>query len=228
MPQKVVVVEPGKDLPVIGPVPAALTLLEGVGSQILQMFLSGVRAVLCDLPDVIFRGGIGIGEVFVEPEEVFPVPVGRTGFDVDVDEGSHPAGVCRRIETCVQGPHRVPQQDHVFQAERIDEGRQIKHIIAAPVGRRNGPAAFSVPALIECDDPEVRRHVGGDQIPRVDVVPGAVKKDHGPCPHRALLKIAKPQTMNREVVFFRVFFGCHRSLPSSRILTMGRSAAEKS
>src|SRR5512139_4205552 len=36
MPQKIVVVEPGKDLPVIGPVPAALPLNEGVGDKILK------------------------------------------------------------------------------------------------------------------------------------------------------------------------------------------------
>ena len=148
-------VKPGKDLPVIGPVPPAVPSDEGFFGQVPQVLRPGVGGIFRDLCDEILRGGVRIREVLVEPEEVFAVPVRRAGLDIDVDKGRYPAGVERGIEAGVQGSHGVPQQDHAFQAERIDQGGQIKHIIPASVGRRHGPSAFSVPALIRGNDPKL-------------------------------------------------------------------------
>ncbi len=213
IPQKVVVVKPGKDLPVIGPVPPAIPSDEGFFGQVPQVFRPGVGGIFPDLCDEILRGGVRIREVFVEPEEVFPVPVRRAGLDVDVDEGGHPVGVERGIEAGVQGPHGVPQQDHAFQAQMIDQGGQIKHIIPAPVGRRHGPAALAVSALIQGDDPEARCQMRSDQIPRAGVVPGAVKEDHGPSSFWTPFQEAELQALYRKVLFLGGLFGRHRLYP---------------
>ena len=110
-----------------------------------------------------------------------------------MDEGRNPAGARRSVQACVQGPHGVPEQDHVLEAEDIDDGAQVPQIVVASVGGRHGPVAFTVSALIHSQDPEGLRQRRGKQVPGMGVVPGAVEKEKGPSGVRAPFQDAEPQ-----------------------------------
>src|SRR5262249_49600480 len=150
-----------------------------------------------------FARGIGPQGALAAPPQAVE-PVGRDHRTrVDDHERAHEVRVPGRERHRVVTAHRVADERDARRAERADEAEQVGGEVFGRVGRRVGPLALPVAALIERERVEAIGERGRDEVEPVRVRGAAVEETEDRAADDSPLEKVQPQPADHDGTFAR-------------------------